>query len=180
VNGTLRVGAEQRRSLDETGMRPAQPFGANLFGSMTTHAISADDALDRAFDMTAGDDHGASRREAAALWRGQGIGQVPFEARNFRAAVGVRQRNGRQQSARIGMARPVEYSVGIGAFHDLAKIHHRDASADISHDVQVVGDKDVGQAEAVTQLDEKVEDSGSKRASSLLERSWRPPRPEIR
>ena len=56
------------------------------------------------------------------------------------------------------MARRVEYSVGIGAFHDLAKIHHRDASADISHDVQVVGDEDVGQAEALTQLDEKIED----------------------
>jgi hypothetical protein len=37
------------------------------------------------------------------------------------------------------MAWRVEYGIGIGIFHDLAKIPHRDVPADISHHIQVMG-----------------------------------------
>ena len=56
------------------------------------------------------------------------------------------------------MAGPIEDGVRIGDLDDLTKIHHRDAAADIAHDVEVVCDEQVGQPETVAQFDEEIDD----------------------
>jgi len=74
--------------------------------------------------------------------------------RSFAGAVG----NGRDQGLGVGMTGMIENRGGRPLFHDLAEIHDQDAIAEDAHDVEIVGDEDVGEAEFPAQAIEKLED----------------------
>ena len=50
--------------------------------------------------------------------------------------------------------------VRAGQFHHVAQVHHRNAVGDVLDDVQVVGDEQVGQAQALLQVRQQVDDLG--------------------
>jgi hypothetical protein len=56
------------------------------------------------------------------------------------------------------MSRPAKDSPDLTGLDDTAEIHYHDAVADMPHDVEVVGDKEVGQVELAPQIGEQVQD----------------------
>ena len=53
-------------------------------------------------------------------------------------------RDARDQVLRVGMLRPEEHSVGTALFHDLSLLHDGNTLAELSHDIEIVGDKEHG------------------------------------
>src|SRR5712691_2128716 len=100
---------------------------------------------------------GATRFEAAARRRVDGIGRIARQRRLLATAVGVHRRHGTEQRARIGMPR-----AGVDALHgtqldDLAEIHDEDAVADVLHAIEVMRDEDIGERKVALEIDEQVE-----------------------
>ncbi len=56
------------------------------------------------------------------------------------------------------MQRPVVERLLVGDLDQLAQIHHRDAVADVLHHGEVVGDEQIGEAEALLQILQQVDD----------------------
>ena len=63
----------------------------------------------------------------------------------------------REQRPRIGVLRPLEYRVGRAELDHAAEIHHEDALADKSNDIQIVADKDESQIELPLQRTQQIE-----------------------
>src|SRR5215470_4213486 len=103
---------------------------------------------------------GAAGVEAAARGRIGRAGQVALEQRVVADALQPRigQRDRLQQAARIGMARLGMQAGALGNLHDAAEIHDGDAVAHPLHHAEVVGDEDVGEAEALLQVDQQLQD----------------------
>ena len=59
-----------------------------------------------------------------------------------------------------GWAAAVVDRLGRRQLHQLAQVHHRHHVRDVAHHRQVVGDEHVGQAQAVLQVLEQVDDTG--------------------
>jgi hypothetical protein len=58
---------------------------------------------------------------------------------------GLRQRDRREQSLGIGVARPGEEAPLVGKLNELAEIHDGDAAGDVLHHGEVMGNEDVAQ-----------------------------------
>ena len=58
------------------------------------------------------------------------------------------------------MQRHLEQGALVGHLDDAAKIHHRDAMADVLDHGEVVGDEKVGELELLLQVDQQVDDLG--------------------
>ena len=58
------------------------------------------------------------------------------------------------------MQRVIEQLVAIGELDNAAEIHHRHALTQVSHHRQIVRDEQIGQAEALAQVLEQVDDLG--------------------
>jgi hypothetical protein len=56
------------------------------------------------------------------------------------------------------MAGAREEQVAGCDLNDAPQVHYRDPVADVLHDAEVVGDKQVGQAKLALQIDEQIED----------------------
>ena len=56
------------------------------------------------------------------------------------------------------MQRVVEQLVAIGELDDAAEIHHGDALAEMPHHRQIVRDEQIGEAEALAQILEQIDD----------------------
>ncbi len=95
--------------------------------------------------------------EAAAGRRIDRVGRVAAERRLFRSAARVHRRHRREQRFCIGVSRLAIDAADRSQLHDLPKIHHHDPVADEAHHVQIVRDEDVGQVEALLQIDEQVQ-----------------------
>jgi hypothetical protein len=101
---------------------------------------------------------GTARVEAAARRRREGARHVARQQHAHLAHAGIGPRDRRQQRLRIGMQRPrVEVALG-GDLDQLAEIHHRHAVADVLHHGEVVGDEQIGEAEAALQVLQQVDD----------------------
>ena len=86
------------------------------------------------------------------------LGMSPSSRARSRTTVGIRQRHGGQQGARVGMARIAEELVGRRRLHDLAEVHYGDAIGDVFHNREIVADEDVGEPEALLQGAHQVDD----------------------
>src|SRR5580704_15129755 len=102
----------------------------------------------------------AAGAEDAARRRLRGARYVPLEHDSFAHAldVWIRDRNGGDERARIGVELcAVDLVLGLD-FHYLAEIHHGDAIADVPHHAQIMGDEEVGQSQPILQFIEQVDD----------------------
>ncbi len=85
---------------------------------------------------------------------------VPTEDDSARHCLGIRPWNRGQKSLRVRVKRLGEERPAWGNFHDFAEIHHSDAVADVLHDREVVGDKEVGQSEIALEVLHKIDNLG--------------------
>ena len=123
------------------------------------HGMEGLDELEhRALRMAGILDPGATRGEAAPGRWTHGIGQLALKARGRRTPRGIGHRDGREQSARIGMPRLLEQPIRRRQLGDLAEIHHRHAVADMAHDIEVVRNEDEGDSEPLALLLEQIDD----------------------
>ena len=76
-----------------------------------------------------------------------GIGRIALDRRLLGAPARIHRRPRRQQRARVGMLRIAVDRLDRADLDDLAEIHHQHAVAEILHDVEVVADEEVGEAE---------------------------------
>jgi hypothetical protein len=67
------------------------------------------------------------------------------------------------------MQRPLEQIGGARDLHHLAEIEHDDAIGDVAHHREIMGDEQVGEVQALLQIDEQVDDR--ERRSGTLEKS---------
>ena len=101
---------------------------------------------------------GAAGVEAAAGGRVDRVRRIAGERRHLGAAVGIDARASRRAAPpyRGGAARSKTSSDGAD-LGDLAEIHHQHPVGDEAHDVEVVADEDVGQAELLLEVHEQVQ-----------------------
>jgi len=86
-------------------------------------------------------------------------GQVSFE-QNSIASVELRvwNRRSRNQSYRIGVERRLVNLVTLTDFGNSPQVHYSYAIANISHNVEIMRDKEVGQIELFLQVNQEIED----------------------
>src|SRR5699024_4546527 len=92
-------------------------------------------------------------RRAGQITREQHSLPSPFDLR-----IGHRDR--RHQRPRVRVARMAIELIGLAVFDDPAEIHHGHEVGYLADDGEIVGDEEVGQAEAVAQVLEQVDDTG--------------------
>jgi hypothetical protein len=97
-------------------------------------------------------DIGTARVEAARGRRVDGAGDVALQKTGFVAAGRVGPRDRLEQGLRIGMEGILVQVVRLGEFDDLAEVHDGHPVADVADDGEVMGDKEVGQAELFPQV----------------------------
>lgn len=68
--------------------------------------------------------------------------------------------NGLEQDLSVGMEWPPEKIFAIGHLNDLSQIHHGDPVADMLHDTKVVGDEEIGEAQLIPKIHQKIKDLG--------------------
>ena len=107
----------------------------------------------------------------AARRRIDRVGRIARDRRHLGAAVGIGGRHRREQRPRIGMRRMVPDLVDRAELDDLAEIHHQHAVGDVAHDVEIVADEEIGQAEFALEIDEQVRAPAPRRIC----RARRPP-----
>ena len=101
--------------------------------------------------------------EAAAFRRLQRAWDLAFQDDLLLFVVDIRNGDGRQQRLGVGVQRLCKEVLLVRNFYNLAQIHNRDLIADVLHDAQVVGDKEVGQIHLFLQILEQVEHLGADR-----------------
>src|SRR5262249_54922264 len=70
----------------------------------------------------------------------------------------IRHWHGVEKRAGIGMQRVVEQLVAIRELDDAGEIQHRGALAEMPHQGEIVSDEQIGEAEALAQILEQVDD----------------------
>ena len=76
------------------------------------------------------------------------VGHVAADRQRLARLVDIGHRHGRDQRPGVGMQRPAHDLLGRPVLDDAAEIHHQGALADVTHQREVVGDVDGGQAHA--------------------------------
>ncbi len=89
---------------------------------------------------------GAARRAVG------GIGDLALDRHATQADRGIGLRHRGQQGLDIGHARAVQDFLGLAQLDDAAEIHHRDPVAEMLHHAEIMGDEEIGEAEAGLQL----------------------------
>src|SRR5438034_801950 len=69
----------------------------------------------------------------------------------------VERRRTREQRSRVRVRRPVEHGVLRAVFDDLAEIHHRHRIRDMTNDLQIMRNEEIGDAELFLQIHQKVQ-----------------------
>ena len=102
----------------------------------------------------------AARVEATAARRVDRARDVPREHERgaTSAEPRVRDRDGREERARVRMPRRRVQVARAGQLDELPEVHHGDAVGDVADDAQVVRDEDVRQPELRLEVLEQVED----------------------
>ena len=95
--------------------------------------------------------------EAAAGGRVDRVGRIAGQRRFLAAAVGVHGWAAVQQRRRVGMGGMFIDAVDRAELGDAAEIHDQHAVGHVLHDVEVVADEQVGQAELGFQVAEQVQ-----------------------
>ena len=96
--------------------------------------------------------------EIAALGRGSGIGDFPFEDDATCADARIRFGDRGEEGRRVGMLGRGEDLLGLRQLHDAPDIHDGHAVADMPHHAQIVGHEEVGQPELDLQILEQIQD----------------------
>ena len=65
-------------------------------------------------------------------------------------------RHGREKGTRVGVQRLLVERIARRKLDDLAEVHHRDPVGDVADHAQIMGDEEVGEAEALLQLLQQV------------------------
>ena len=89
----------------------------------------------------------AAGMKAAAGRRVDRVGRVAGDRRLLDALRRVHRGPRGEQSARVGMQRPLEDRLDRADLDDAAEIHHQHPVAEVLHDVQIVADEDISQVE---------------------------------
>ena len=87
-----------------------------------------------------------------------GLGTSPCSIMRVVRKAGIWLGDRRQQRLGIGVQRPVVERLLVGDLDQLAEIHHRDAVADVLHHRKVMGNEQIGEAEALLQILQQVDD----------------------
>ena len=137
--------------------------GPRLEREVTRGKVAVGLHLERRLDRVAGALHEARAAgvEAAARRRIDRAGDVALEHdRVCGCGPGPgRPREGRQQRRAVGVVGRVEI-VTVGRLDHLAEVHHVDLVGHPAHDVEVVGDEQVGEVELLLEVFEQVDDLG--------------------
>ena len=88
-----------------------------------------------------------------------GGSDLPFKKNSRTGALKLRIRDGNRghESTRVGMLRVLKDILDRAVFNDATQIHDRDVIGDLAHNGEVVSDKEVAQAEFVTEILEQVD-----------------------
>src|SRR6266481_10144863 len=113
---------------------------------------------------------GTARAEAATRRRIDRIGRIALDRRLMGALARIHRWPGREQRSRIGMLRVAVDRLDGAQLDDLAEIHHHHTVAEILHDIEVVADEEVGEAELGLEIDQHVQHL---RLDRLVERRHR-------
>lgn len=87
-----------------------------------------------------------------------------------RAPGGIRVGNGFQQATRVWVPRSREERFGRGQLYNLPLVHYGNPVADVTYESEVVGYKEVSQAETLLQVQHQIDDL---RANGQIERRHR-------
>ncbi len=103
-------------------------------------------------------DKGAPRREATTPIVRRQPADLADDLHRLEATVRIRLRDGRQQAPSIRMPRSGEELLDRSLFDDPAEVHHAHPIADVTDDRQIVRDEQVGQPQALLEIEEQVQD----------------------
>ena len=92
--------------------------------------------------------------------RVDGAGHVAFEDQSLADHGGIRHRRGREQGLGIRVKGGSVQGPAVGQFHNFSQVHHRHPVAHMLHHRQVMGDKQIGQAEFRLEVLEQIDDLG--------------------
>src|SRR5262249_53521755 len=94
----------------------------------------------------------AARR--GALWGG-GVAQRRWARA---AACGIKRGNGGKQRPCIGVSWCREDALGGPRLDDASEVHHGDASGEVAHHTEIVGNKEIGELARCLEIGKQVED----------------------
>src|SRR5690606_12008434 len=101
----------------------------------------------------------AARAEAAARGRVEWTRNLALERRGLEDGVVVRQpRDGGEERLRVRVERLGVQALGRSHLDHLAEVHDQHLVAHVLHDVEVVADEEVGEAELLLEVLQQVED----------------------
>ena len=100
----------------------------------------------------------AAKWPAATSLSGSGRKRAASNGIRSQSIAGLQPRNRRQQRLRVRMRRRREERLGRRHFDEPAAIHHGHAIADLAHQPQIVRDEEIGQAEALLQIEQQIDD----------------------
>src|SRR6187402_230068 len=153
------IGAPARGSTDPPGPPPAA--ASELSGEMAGCQMAAALHGERRNDVGANRLRDrAARAETAAGRRIDRARRLAGERQSLTLSfrVRIRDRHRRDQVARVGMQRGGEQVLGRRDLHHLAEVEHRYAVGDVAHHREIVRDEQIGELEALLQLDQQVDD----------------------
>src|SRR5580704_16737858 len=166
-----RVGGGYSTGVDEVSTRSRVPPRAAR--ATSDFILTNTSGQMAALDAGAGPAHGLQlRNDLAASRNREGTARVEgatgrrgYRTRRFAShgladmpAFRIGDRDRFHQRARIGMRGPSEDALGRPLLDDAAKIHDRDAIAEMLHDRQIVADENVGQISLALQANHEVQD----------------------
>src|SRR5580704_3587849 len=163
---TWRSRTSKRLLMSGHGLRVARTRHPHVAGDLLPAGVG-ERRLDPGTDVFG---EGAARAEAATRRRIARIGRIALDRRLLGALARIHRRPRREQRLRIGMLRIAVDRLDRPQLDDLAEIHHQHAVAEILHDVEVVADEEVGQAELGLEIDQHVQHL---RLDRLVERRHR-------
>src|SRR5207302_7303468 len=97
----------------------------------------------------------AARMKGAARRRIERRRQLTLERDALPPRPRVERRRAREQRPRVRMRRPAEHGVLRAVFDDLAQVHHRHRIGDMTHDLKIMGNEEICDAELFLQIHEE-------------------------
>ena len=101
-----------------------------------------------------------SGMEMASCRRIDRTGDLPLENDFLPFQSRVCHRDGGEKGLGVGMPGILVEDLGRSHLHDPPQVHDRDVVTDVGHDIEVVGDEEIGQPESFLQVLQQVDDLG--------------------
>jgi hypothetical protein len=79
-----------------------------------------------------------------------------FHGRLLSSFGRVHFRDGIKQNLSIRVQRPAKEILSVGDLHNLSHIHHSNSIADMFDDPKVMGDKNIGEAQLISQVHQEI------------------------